>query len=62
MLDWQVKDIEAAMSDLSQKGVMFERFEGMDQDETGIWKTPDGVQIAWFKDPDGNVLSVSQRV
>ena len=61
VLDWQVEDLEKTMSELTNKDVSFERFEGMDQDENGVWATPDGVRIAWFKDPDGNVLSVSKR-
>jgi catechol 2,3-dioxygenase-like lactoylglutathione lyase family enzyme len=59
-LGWEVPDIEAAVDGLSSRGVRFERFEGMDQDARGIWKAPGGARVAWFKDPDGNVLSVSQ--
>jgi hypothetical protein len=40
--------------------VHFERFPGMDQDEKGIWKSPSGAKVAWFKDPDGNILSITQ--
>ncbi len=62
VLDWQVPDITDAMSDLAKKKVEFARFGGIEQDENGIWTTPDGAaKIAWFKDPDGNVLSVSER-
>lgn len=62
VLDWQVGSIEAAHAALSAKGVSFSIFEGMGQDETGIWTSPDGgARILWFKDPDGNVLSVSER-
>ncbi len=62
VLDWQVSDIGAAHTALSGKGVAFTRYDGMDQDQRGVWTTPDGgAQILWFKDPDGNVLSVSQR-
>ena len=62
VLDWQVADLAAAMKMLSGRGVTFERFDGMEQDDNGVWTTPDGAaQIAWFKDPDGNVLSVSRR-
>jgi hypothetical protein len=45
---------------LSARGVTFERYEGMDQDERAIWRAPSGARVAWFKDPDGNVLSVTQ--
>jgi hypothetical protein len=43
-----------------KSGVSFERYPWMDQDELGVWKSPDG-SVAWFKDPDGNILSVSQH-
>lgn len=62
VLDWQVADISEAHTALSGAGVEFSIFEGMGQDENGIWTSPDGgARILWFKDPDGNVLSVSQR-
>lgn len=62
VLDFQVDDISVAMKRLRDKGVRFQRFEGMDFDEDDVWTVPGGkTQIAWFKDPDGNVLSVSQR-
>ncbi|MEE9319465.1 MAG: hypothetical protein V3U76_03370 [Granulosicoccus sp.] len=46
--------------DLRAYGVVFERFDGMDQDELGIWVSPSGAKVAWFKDPDGNNLSLTQ--
>jgi hypothetical protein len=46
---------------LQKKGVKFERYEGMNQDQLGIWTSPSGARIAWFKDPDGNVLSLSEH-
>lgn len=62
VLDWQVPDIMAAHGTLSERGVEFAIFEGMGQDDNGIWASPDGgARILWFKDPDGNVLSVSER-
>ncbi|MHA7859631.1 MAG: VOC family protein [Henriciella sp.] len=62
VLDWQVEDILAAHKTLSERGVEFTLFDGMGQDEKGIWASPDGgARILWFKDPDGNVLSVSER-
>lgn len=62
VLDWQVPDIEAAHAALTARGVEMTIFDGMGQDEKGIWASPDGgARILWFKDPDGNVLSVSQR-
>ena len=53
-------DINAAVRELSHKGVVFERYTGMPQDDVGVWTTPDGAKVAWFKDPDGNVLSLTQ--
>jgi catechol 2,3-dioxygenase-like lactoylglutathione lyase family enzyme len=59
-LGWEVGDILAAVDHLIERGVAFERFEGMDQDERGIWSAPSGARVAWFKDPDGNVLSLTE--
>jgi len=62
VLDWQVDSIDDAHRALAGKGVEFSIFEGMGQDEKRIWASPDGgARILWFKDPDGNVLSVSER-
>jgi catechol 2,3-dioxygenase-like lactoylglutathione lyase family enzyme len=61
VLGWRVGDIEAAVKDLAGRGVHFEHWDGMPQDELGIWNSPGGARVAWFKDPDGNVLSVSQH-
>jgi predicted enzyme related to lactoylglutathione lyase len=60
VLGWEVPEIEATVNRLTMAGVVFQRYEGMDQDELGIWTTPDGGRVAWLKDPDGNTLSVSQ--
>jgi predicted enzyme related to lactoylglutathione lyase len=60
VLGWLVPDIRAACARLSAAGVPFERYEGMPQDEAGIWATPGGGYVAWFKDPDGNTLSLTQ--
>ena len=60
VLGWRVDDIGAAVRELAGRGVRFERFDGMPQDEAGIWNAPSGAWVAWFKDPDGNVLSVAQ--
>jgi catechol 2,3-dioxygenase-like lactoylglutathione lyase family enzyme len=59
-LGWQVDDIVATVRQLSQRGAVFERYGFMEQDEHGIWTTPDGSKVAWFKDPDGNTLSLTQ--
>jgi catechol 2,3-dioxygenase-like lactoylglutathione lyase family enzyme len=61
VLGWEVADIEGAVSGLVSQGVLFERFPGLPQDENGIWEAPGGTRVAWFKDPDGNILSVAQR-
>jgi len=60
-LGWEVDDLPAAIRELARRGIQFERF-GMPQDELGIWTAPGGDQIAWFKDPDGNLLSLSRHV
>ena len=60
VLGWDVPDITQAVADLEAGGAEFERYAGMKQDEHGIWTSPSGAKVAWFKDPDGNVLSVSQ--
>ena len=61
ILGWQVSDIKKVVTGLQGKGVQFERFGFFEQDELGIWTAPTGDMVAWFKDPDGNVLSVSQH-
>jgi catechol 2,3-dioxygenase-like lactoylglutathione lyase family enzyme len=61
VMGWEVAKIKKAVAELTKKGVSFERFQGMDQDELGIWASPSGAKVAWFKDPDGNLLSVSQH-
>jgi catechol 2,3-dioxygenase-like lactoylglutathione lyase family enzyme len=62
VLGWEVKGIESVVQQLQQKGVKFERYDFMKQDDLGIWTTPNGDKVAWFKDPDGNTLSVSEHV
>ncbi|HLK40297.1 MAG TPA: VOC family protein [Polyangiaceae bacterium] len=60
VLGWEVDDVDATIGQLKSRGVTFERFAGMDQDAQGVWKAPGGARIAWFKDVDGNVLSIVQ--
>jgi catechol 2,3-dioxygenase-like lactoylglutathione lyase family enzyme len=60
VLGWRVVDIAAAVRELAAAGVAFTRYEGMDQDDDGVWTTPGGDKVAWFTDPDGNVLSLTQ--
>src|SRR5262245_16499700 len=57
---WEVTDIEGVMAQLADAGVSFLRFAGMDQDDAGVWTTPGGDKVAWFHDPDGNTLSLTQ--
>jgi len=59
-LGFRVGDINAVVAALKQKQIACERFPGMAQDADGIWASPSGARIAWFKDPDGNVLSVTE--
>jgi catechol 2,3-dioxygenase-like lactoylglutathione lyase family enzyme len=61
VLGWQVTEIDTLVTALAKKGVKFERFPGMEQDKLGIWAAPGGAKVAWFKDPDGNILSLSQH-
>jgi catechol 2,3-dioxygenase-like lactoylglutathione lyase family enzyme len=58
ILNFPVEDVDAAVDELSSRGVEFEKYEGFDQDEKGIARDPRGPAIAWFKDPAGNILSV----
>jgi catechol 2,3-dioxygenase-like lactoylglutathione lyase family enzyme len=60
VLGWNVPDLDAALERLARAGIEVERFPGMPQDERGIMAFPDGTRLVWFKDPDGNVLSVAQ--
>ena len=61
VLGWDVPDIAAAARALKEKGITFAIYDGMGQDELGIWTAPDGkAKVAWFADPFGNVLSLSQ--
>ncbi len=61
VMGWTVPDIRAAAADLKAKGVSFEIYPGFGQDDLGIWTSPDGAaRVNWFKDPDGNVLSLTQ--
>jgi hypothetical protein len=60
LLGWSVGDIKATVAALTARGVAFDRFEGVEQDELGIWRSPGGAQVAWFKDPDANTLSLTQ--
>jgi len=58
VLGWTVIDLEGEVDRLTSAGVVFNRYDGMDQDDRGIWTSPSGARIAWFADPDGNTLSL----
>ncbi|HEX3769872.1 MAG TPA: VOC family protein [Polyangiaceae bacterium] len=58
-LGWDVDDVAAIVKELTGKGVSFNRYPGMQQDDLGIWTSPSGARVAWFCDPDRNVLSLS---
>ena len=60
VLGWRVADIAAATRDLAARGAVFVRYDGLDQDGDGVWTTPGGDKVAWFADPDGNILSLTQ--
>ena len=62
VLGWEVKGMFATIGELTAKGVVFERYPGMKQDADGVATFPMGDTVAWFKDPDGNVLSLSHHV
>jgi catechol 2,3-dioxygenase-like lactoylglutathione lyase family enzyme len=58
---WRVNNIRKTMSELLQRGVQFEQYEQLHQDERGVWETPDGTKVCWFRDPDSNTLSLTQH-
>lgn len=60
ILGWEVTNIERAVKDLTASGVVFEKYPFV-KDPSGIWSAPGGAKVGWFKDPDGNVLSISQH-
>lgn len=59
-LGWSVSDIRQTVRDLRASGVVFQVYNGMKQDDDGIWHAPSGAFVAWFRDPDGHVLSLTQ--
>ena len=60
-LGWRVSSIRQRVSALSKRGVVFERYAFLEQNDLGIWQAPGGAQVAWFKDPDGNLLSLTEN-
>jgi catechol 2,3-dioxygenase-like lactoylglutathione lyase family enzyme len=61
VLGWEVDDVHKQIAELAARGVEFLRPDGLDQDQDGVWTAPDGTQVAWFKDPDGNTLSLDHH-
>lgn len=61
VLGWTVADLCAVVAALAGRGVTFNRYDGLRQDDLGIWESPGGAKVAWFSDPDGNVLSLTER-
>ena len=59
-LGWSIAGIDKVIADIAARGGKFERFPPMEQDAAGIWQSPSGVRIAWLKDPDGNLLSLTE--
>ena len=59
-LGWNVEDISSTIKSLNEKGIVCERYEFMKQDKLGVWNSPGGSKVAWFKDPDGNILSLTE--
>ncbi len=62
VLGWEVTKIQDEVRALAARGIVFEKYPFVQDQETGIWTTPNGDRVAWFKDPDGNVLSLSEHV
>lgn len=60
VMSWIVSDIHGTITGLQTKGVVFEKYSFLQQDPDGVWHSPDGTMVAWFKDPEGNLLSLTQ--
>lgn len=59
-LGWEVRNVDAVVTALEEQGVSLERYHWLEQDARGVWQAPSGARVAWFRDPDGNLLSVAQ--
>jgi catechol 2,3-dioxygenase-like lactoylglutathione lyase family enzyme len=59
VLGWDTMDVASTVKSMNEKGITFERYSFIEQDDLCIWTAPGGTKVAWFKDPDGNLLSVS---
>jgi predicted enzyme related to lactoylglutathione lyase len=60
VLGWGVDDITSTIRSLNDKGIYCEKYDFLEQDDLGVWTAPSGSKVAWFKDPDGNVLSLTE--
>jgi catechol 2,3-dioxygenase-like lactoylglutathione lyase family enzyme len=60
VLGWNVPDISSLIGQMNSKGIFCETYDFLEQDKLGIWKSPGGSKVAWFKDPDGNLLSLTE--
>lgn len=60
VLGWNVEDISSTIKSLNSQNVFCEKYDFLEQDDLGVWTSPDGSKVAWFKDPDGNVLSLTE--
>jgi len=60
-LGWQVASIDRAVREIAERGGVFERYTFLEQDASGIWMSPSGARVAWLKDPDGNLLSLTEK-
>jgi len=61
VLGWEVDDVKSVVATLADEGVEVKRYDELPQDDDGIMAFPDGTRVAWFEDPDGNTLSVTER-
>ena len=60
VLGWDVEDLPSMIVSLGKSGIKFEKYNYIEQDNYGIWTAPGGLKVAWFKDPDGNLLSLTE--
>jgi len=60
VLGWRVDNLVDEIRELNEKNILFERYDFLEQDKLGIWTSPNSTMVAWFKDPDGNILSLTE--
>jgi hypothetical protein len=61
VLGWYVADVRSAVAELRERGLQFKTYDGFNQDADRIWTAPDGRKVAWFEDPEGNIISLSEQ-